>query len=230
MNDWKPFPHADEAYDFAGPALAKRGDFGAAVALATECGALGHAPANKAAGIYATYLETSDRARQAIFKEAAERAESAAKALPDDPNAHYFQAFNLGRYSQSISIAKALRQGIGGKIRDCLDRALALQPDHAEAHTALGLYHAEIIDKVGKMVGRMTYGASADAALGHFQRAVELTPDAPIAHMEYANGLYLLFGDDRLDEVTELYVKASEMKPRDAMERLDVEAAAAELE
>jgi tetratricopeptide (TPR) repeat protein len=76
----------------------------------------------------------------------------------------------------------------------------------------------------------MTYGASADKALEHFEHALELTPDSPIAHIEYGNGLYLLFEDDRLDEVTDLYVKAIELQPLDAMEKLDIEAALAELE
>jgi tetratricopeptide (TPR) repeat protein len=149
---------------------------------------------------------------------------------PDDPNAHYFHAFNLGRYSQSISIVKALKQGAGGKVLASLRKTLRLQPDHAEAHTALGMYHAEIIDKVGKLIAKMTYGASEGEAIEHFETALELTPSAPIAHIEYGNGLYLLFGDDRLDEVTDLYVNASEFVPRDAMEKLDVESALAELE
>jgi len=66
--------------------------------------------------------------------------------------------------------------------------------------------------------------------LKHFERALELTPEAPIAHIEYGNGLYLLFGDDRLDEVTDLYVKATEIQPVDAMAKLDIEAALAEME
>jgi len=180
---------------------------------------LAHAPANKAAGIYAAHLETDESAAQACYLAAITRAEAAIEALPDDANSHYFHAFNLGRYSQSISIVTALSQGIGGKIRSSLENVLTLAPDHADAHIALGMYNAEIIDKVGKMLGRLTYGASADSALKHFSRALELTPDAPIAHIEYANGLYLLFGDDRLDELTDLYIKASELTAVDAMEK-----------
>jgi len=206
------------------------GDFEHSVELAGLCGQLAHAPANKAAGIYATYLETDDAVRQACYLSAVERAETAIELLPQDANAHYFHAFNLGRYSQSISVIKALSEGIGGKIQTSLRNALELEPDHAEAHTAMGMYHAEIIDKVGKMVGRMTYGASTTAALEHFERALELTPTSPIAHIEYGNGLYLLFGDDRLDEVTDLYVKATGLQPTDAMEKLDIEAALAEME
>ena len=57
-----------------------------------------------------------------------------------------------------------------------------------------------------------------------------MAPGSPIAHIEYGNGLYLLFEDDRLDDVSDLYVKASELEPADAMEKLDVDAALAELE
>ena len=206
------------------------GDFQEATKLAGQCGQLAHAAANKAEGIYATYLEPDEAKQQARFLAAIARAESAIQALPDDPNSHYFHAFNLGRYSQSISVVKALSQGIGGKIQTSLQNALELQPDHAEAHTAMGMYHAEIIDKVGKMLGKMTYGASAAKALEHFDRALELTPNSAIAHIEYGNGLYLLYGDDRIDEVTDLFVKASELTPMDAMEKLDIEAALAELE
>ena len=206
------------------------GRFGDAIESVGKCGLLAHAVANKAAGVYATYLETNNSRQQACFLDAAKRAEQAQQLLPDDPNSHYFHAFNLGRYSQSVSVVEALRQGIGGKIQASLNQTLTLAPEHAEAHTAMGLYHAEIIDKVGRMIGAMTYGANSDKSLEHFERAIELTPDSPIAHIEYGNGLYLLFGDKRLDEVTDLYIKASEMTPRDAMECLDIKAAQAELE
>jgi hypothetical protein len=40
----------------------------------------------------------------------------------------------------------------------------------------------------------------------------------------------LLFGKDRMKEAEKLYAEAAKQKPLDAMERLDVEAAKAELE
>ncbi len=231
---------APESFDGDVAALAARvqeswrlfhaGEFKAATKCAGQCGLLAHAAANKAAGIHATYLEKDAARQRAGFMGAVKRAGRAIEILPDDPNSHYFHAFNLGRHSQSISIVEALKQGTGGKIQASLKRTLELAPDHAEAHTAMGMYHAEIVAKVGRLVGGMTYGASSGAALEHFEKALELTPEAPIAHIEYGNGLYLLFGERRLDEITDLYVRASEMRPRDAMERLDIEAALAELE
>jgi tetratricopeptide (TPR) repeat protein len=206
------------------------GDFQQATVLAGQCGHLAHAPANKSAGIYAAYLEPDEDIARACFLDAVKRAEAAIEILPDDPNSHYFHAFNLGRYSQSISIVKALSQGLGGKIQASLENAIYLQPEHADANIALGAYYAEVIEKVGKMLGKLTYGATPAKALKHFERALELTPGAPIAHIEYGNGLYLLFGDDRLDDVTDEYVKATELQPEDAMAKLDIEAALAEME
>ena len=257
MPKWNPFPYPNDAYRYE-PARLKtawaelhRGDceplpkdtavleawaafhagsFEQAVALADEIGVSAHAIANKATGIHATYLEENEKRQLGLFETAIARAEKAIAQVPEDPNAHYFHAFNLGRYSQSISVVKAVKQGFAGKIRASLERALELEPQHADAHTALGLYHAEIIDKIGKLIGSVTYGASESEAIEHLETAIELAPESPIARIEYANGLYLLFGDKRLDEVTDLYVKASEMTPRDAMERLDVEFAISELE
>ena len=206
------------------------GEFHHAVDVAAQCGLLGHVVASKSSGIYATNLEPDETNKENIFKSMMNRSESAIEALPDDPNAHYFSAYAMGRYSQSISVVKALKQGLGGKIQHSLETALEMQPNHAEAHTAMALYHAEIIDKIGKLIGGMTYGASTDTALEHFEQSLELTPEAPIAHIEYGNGLYLLFGDKRIDEVTDAYITASELSPMDAMERLDIALALSELE
>jgi tetratricopeptide (TPR) repeat protein len=257
MKRWKQFPYDASGFDFSGARLKKawgelhRGDrepwpdaeelqeawrcfhcgqFQEAVRVADGYGLAGHAVANKATGVYATYLEDDAKRQIDCFKSAISRAEKAIQAFPDDPNSHYFHAFNLGRYSQSISVVKALRQGVGGRILASLKRAIELQPLHAEAHTALGMYHAEIIDKVGKLLGGVTYGASEKEAIKHFRTSLEITPDAPIASIEYGNGLYLLYGESRIDEVSDLYVRASEMSPRDAMEKLDIESARAELE
>jgi tetratricopeptide (TPR) repeat protein len=210
--------------------LYHRGDFQAAVELGAGLGVPGYAPANKAAAMYAHYLEANKQARLALLQEIAARADTARGILPDDPNSHYLYANALGRYSQGISVMEALAQGLGGKVKEALDTTLALQPEHAEAHVALGTYHAEVVSKVGGMLAGLTYGASKDRALEHFERALALHPQSAIVRIEYANGLLLLFGNRRLEEATQLYVEASKAEPRDAMEKLDVELAKSRLE
>jgi len=48
--------------------------------------------------------------------------------------------------------------------------------------------------------------------------------------IEYANGMVMLEGDKKMKDATKLYEQAATSQPLDAMERLDVEMAKAELE
>jgi len=159
----------------------------------------------------------------------AERAEAQAAKEPDNANAWYWHAYALGRYSQGISVAKALTQGLGGKVKTALETAIELQPKHADAHIALGSFHAEVIDKVGSLLGR-TQGASKDAGLSMFKTALKLNPHSAIAMVEYANGLVMLEGNKKMKEAEKLYADAAAFDAQDAMECLDVEMAKAELE
>lgn len=207
-----------------------RGDFKAAFEAGEALGPVGASVAVKALGIHATYLVDDEDEKLKRFDRAAGLAEAAIAALPEEANSHYRHAFALGRYSQGLSIAKALKLGIAGKVRASLDAALELAPKHAEAHTALALYHAEIIGKIGAMIGGLTYGAKASEAGKHIKEALELTPASPIAHIEHGNVLLLL--DERRNEeaAAAAYEQAAQAKPLDAMEALDAAYAQSQLE
>jgi len=226
--DREPFPAAAQLQQ-AWRAF-HRGDFSDAIAQGSKLGAPGAIVASKAAAVAATYLEEDDGRAIRLLEEAAKRAEDATGKLPGNANAWYMQAFVLGRYAQRISIVKALAEGIGRKVHNALERCIELDAKHADAHIALGLYHAEIIDKVGAFAGRLTYGADAAKSVKYFERAIKLNPGSAIAHMEFANGLLMLHGDKEKARAVALYRKAAACKPADAMERLDVEQAKAELE
>ena len=225
--DAEPLPKDDKV--LAGWALFHAGEFQKAAEAGLKAGDAGITVANKAQAIYANYLEKSEKTKLALFMEVAERAEAQIAADPKNANAHYFMAYALGRYSQGISIAKALAQGLGGKVKSALETAIKLAPKHADAHIALGAFHAEVIDKVGSLLGR-TQGASKDAGIAAYKTALKLNPTSAIAMVEYANGLVMLEGDKKMKEATKLYEDAAACTPMDAMERLDVEMAKAELE
>lgn len=255
MAQWTPFPHAgDYRFDAASVkkqwarlhggdaepcpkdaavlhawALFHNGEFGQAEAAGLAAGGAGITVANKATAIYANYLEPKEKTRLDLFTLVAERAATQAAEEPANANAWYWHAYALGRYSQGISVAKALAQGLGGKVKESLEKAIALSPQHADARTALGAFHAEVIDKVGSLIGGMTYGAKKDTGLKLFQEALKLNPGSAICMVEYANALVMLEGDKKMEEATALYEKAASTPPVDAMERLDVEMAKAEL-
>jgi len=256
MAKWTAFPHPAADYTYDGAALKKHwarlhagdaeplprddrvlqawglfhaGEFRKAFDAGLKAGGAGITVADKAQCIYANYLEKSEKTRLAMFLEAAGRAEAQQAAEPKNPNAWYWQAYALGRYSQGISVVKALAQGLGGKVRTALEKTIALAPRHADAHIALGSFHAEVIDKVGRLVGR-TQGADAATGLKMYRQALALNPASAIAMIEYANGLVMLEGDKRMKEAEKLYADAAACKPMDAMEWLDVELAKSELE
>jgi hypothetical protein len=227
LGDAEPLPK-DEAL-LAAWALFHAGEFQKATETGVKLGGAGITLANKAQVIYANYLEKSEKNKLALFQEVVARAEAQVAARPDDANAHYFLACALGRYSQGISVAKALTQGLGGKVKNALEATIKLSPQHADAHVALGAFHAEVIDKVGSLLGR-TQGASKDAGLSMFKTALKLNPTSAIAMVEYANGLVMLEGEKKMKEATQLYEDAAACVPLDATECLDVEMAKAELE
>lgn len=209
--------------------LLHNGEFQKAREAGLSAGGDGITAANKATCLYANYLEKKEKNKLDLFMEVAQRAEAQAAEQAKNPNAWYWQAYALGRYSQGISVARALAQGLGSKIKEALEKSIKLQPKHADAHVALGAFHAEVIDKVGALIGGMTYGAKKDVGLRLFQDALKINPHSAIAMIEYANGLLMLEGDKKMKEATRLYEQAAACKPMDALERLDVTLARAEL-
>lgn len=256
MAKWTAFPHAgDYAFDAASLkkhwarlhqgdceplpkdaavlqawVLFHNGEFQQAAEAGLKAGGDGITAANKASCIYANYLESREKTKLELFMEAAARAEAQQAVDPKNANAWYWQAYALGRYSQGISVAKALAQGLGSKVKTALEQTLQLAPRHADAHIALGTFHAEVIDKVGSLIGSMTYGAKKDTGLSHFKEALKLNPGSAVAMTEYANGMVMLEGDKRMKEATRLYEQAAACESMDATERLDVDMARVELQ
>ena len=225
--DAEPLP--EDAAVLQAWALFHSGEFQKAVQAGLAAGGAGQHVANKATCVYANYLEKKEKARLDLFLEVVARTEAQAATDPSNVNAWYWQAYALGRYSQGISVAKALARGFGTKVKQALENTIRLQPRHADAHVALGAFHAEVIDKVGPLIGGMTYGAKKEIGLHMFKRALELNPGSPIALMEYANGLLMLEGDHCMPDATRLYEQAANCEPLDATEQLTVEMARLEL-
>ncbi|MBA1147496.1 hypothetical protein H0Z60_10575 [Ectothiorhodospiraceae bacterium WFHF3C12] len=207
-----------------------RGDFREAMEQGVELGLIGYAVANKAQSTVGNYLVEDGKAKSAMMQATMARAEQAMESLPEHPNSWYLNAYAIGRYAQCVSVAEALAEGLGKKVTRYLRTTLNLEPSHADAHTATGVFHAEVIDKVGAMIGGMTFGANKEEGLKHFRKGIELAPHSASALMEYADGLLMLEGKGQTAEAIKLYEKAAAMDPADALERLDVELAKSQLE
>ena len=197
------------------------GDFADAVERGLLAGPVGFVVATRAATVYAAHLEEDPVRRLSILREAVESAAALLRLAPNWANAWYAHGAALVRYSQHLSVVKALSQGLGSKVRDSLHRALQLEPGHAGAHVVLGVYNAEVIDKVGALIGGMTYGAKKDTGLKLFQQALKLNPGSAIAMIEYANALVMLEGDKKMKEATKLYAHKEELVGKDVLRNFE---------
>lgn len=226
--DAEPLPNARallEAWS-----LFHNGDFEQAAQAGMSIGGAGITLANHATCIHATYVEPSERRRLDLLMEVAERAEAQQRSDPANPNAWYWHAYALGRFSQGVSVAKGLAQGLGGRIVGSLRETLRLAPEHPNAHLALARFHAEVLDKVGDFVGGITYGASRSEGLALYRRALELYPDSLITLHECATGWLMLDADFGLVQAERLREQAEGLAPFDAMECLYLDEVREDLE
>jgi hypothetical protein len=255
MARWTPFPYAGE-YSFDASRVKKcwarlhagdleplptdsklleawahfhSGEFHKARTAGIKLGQIGLNVANKSTCVYATYLEKHEALRQELFLEVAERTGNQIKQDPDNLNAYYWHAYALSRYSQCISVAKALAQGLGTKIKTNLETVIKRQPNHVDAHIALGSFHAEVIDKVGSLIGAMAYGAHRDTGMSLLSQALQLQKESAVGMLEYAHAMLMFDGEKMMIEANRLYQLAARTTPMDALERLDLELARTEL-
>ncbi|MCM2254087.1 MAG: hypothetical protein NDJ94_00315 [Vicinamibacteria bacterium] len=203
------------------------GAFKAAVDAGLKAGGAGVTCANKAQTIYATYLEADEKRRRLLLLEVVERAQAQQAEQPKNANAYYWVGHALGRYSQDISIGRALAEGLGGRVKGALVATLELAPKHADALAALGAFHAEVIAKVGRLLA-WTQGGDARAGVECFEQALALAPNSPTVLVECARGLPMIEGGKRQAQAAQLHAAAAAVVPQDAAEWLAVERARAE--
>ena len=181
-----------------------------------------------ALAVYGHYI-AADADRQPTLQRARGLADKAVALDGTSAEAQFQVAHAMGRYAQSIGPTKALRQGFVGGSREAIEAALELDPDMAKARLSLASWHADVVDGFGRMLARMTYGATVQAAMDNYERTLELAPDEKVAYVEFARGLAAIGGRKERARVRELLTQALELPVRNDFDRLIHERAAAQL-
>jgi len=224
----EPFPEDEELQETW--RAYHEGRFQEAMERGEKFGGAHLVPANFATIIYAQYVETDDKRKIELFQSGIELGKRATEACPESANAFYMLAVSYGRHSQFISMIEALQQGVGPKIRDNASRCVELEPKHAEGHVTLAVWNAEIVDKVGSMLGGLMYGAKKDQAEENYRKARELAPESPVPYVESAYGMMMMYGEMEREKIAGYLETALQKKPMDAMQTLDLEKARQVLE
>ena len=197
-----------QTIDAAETAYAK-GHFIAAADLAEALGTSeGYALAAQSLTIHAHYTMTRGSEQEALFQRAISMAEKAIQSDPNNPRAHVLSAYAFGRHAQAMGLLEAANKGYVQKIRAATDNALRLDPDMAEAHLSLAMWHAAVVSAAGPSTADLLFGASEEDALTYFEMVSRSSPDVKLVPFEYAIALLNLNGDGYREKARELLARA----------------------
>lgn len=199
-----------------------RGDFAQAKKDGLALGVGGQVPGLFAQVLYAMFLAPDQDEKQRLLEEVISYTDEAGPLLNADPIAQFGRAYAKARLAEDLPVPVVLKRGYTSEIPKELDALLAKQPNQPFALALYGGYEAGVIRKVGKLVGKMTYGVSADQMEQYFARSFRAADDLPIGHYEYANALGYVYGEDEQQKALEQLKKAAAIKPINAMEALEV--------
>lgn len=199
-----------------------RGDFAETKKQGLALGGGGQIPAMFAQVIYAMFLVPNQEEKHQLLEEVIAYTDQAGELVKADIVAQFGSVYAKARLGEELSVPVVLKRGYTSQIPEALDALLAKQPQQPFALALYGGYEAGVIRKVGKMVGRMTYGVSADNMERYFSRSFKAQDNLPIGHYEYANALSYVYGDDEQAKALQHLKLAVAIKPISAMEALEV--------
>lgn len=199
-----------------------RGDFAQAKKDGLALGVGGQVPGMFAQVLYAMFLVPNQDEKQRLLEEVISYTDEAGPLLNADPIAQFGRTYAKARLAEDLPVPVVLKRGYTSDIPRELDALLARQPNQPFALALYGGYEAGVIRKVGKLVGKMTYGVSTDKMEQYFARSFRAADDLPIGHYEYANALGYVYGEDEEQKAVEQLKKAVAIQPINAMEALEV--------
>jgi len=132
------------------------------------------------------------RRRDSLYAVGRTYAERAIRADSSRADGHYALAMVLGRLSLTKGSKERVR--FAKVIFDEATRAVAINPDHDNAHHVLGAWHAEVkrLSAIQRFFAKALFGggfmrrANWNDAVRHLERAVAIAPQAVFHHLELA--------------------------------------------
>ena len=208
-----------------------RGDFRAAKEHGSRLGAYGKIPAYLAQSVYAVYLTDTREEKLQLLQDVANQITDyldLIKSLKDEEEfqADYMTlrlgyAFSIARIAEEASPVESLMNNYLFKVSRAIDDTLEIEPNHPVALAMNAAKDANIIRYVGKLFGRLTFGARLSRVEDYFEQAFEQADDLAIVHYEYANSLIYINRNPDIYRAMEEFNVAIGIHPKSAMEALD---------
>jgi hypothetical protein len=208
-----------------------RGDFQAAMNKGLSQGPAGMIPGKVAQMMYAVYLEPSLDDKHMLLQDVANVVREYGSSLDKMKKSKEFHddyviirigySYAIGRIAEDVPIPVAIRRNYVFKVLDAANDVLALQPDSPLGLAFRAGIDANIVRKVGKATGRVTFGAKQTDVKTFFDRALKQVPDVAVIRYEYGNALLYMDKKRQIDAALEQFRLAAAAKPNFAMEALD---------
>lgn len=128
--------------------------------------------------------------------------------------------YAIGRIAEDVPIPVAISRNYVFKVLGAIDDVRTLAPDNPLGYAASAAADANVVRKVGKATGRITFGAKQASIRTDFERALQSSNIAMIRY-EYANAMLYVNKRRDIDEALDQLRRAEKTRPRFAMEALD---------
>lgn len=140
-------------------------------------------------------------------------AEKAASLDPSSAQAVVQQARSRGEIARRSGVLRNL--DVAPQLRELFDRALALDPDDADALVGLAMWHLELVERGVAWL----YGGSRNEVLPLLERGVVAAPEQVNLRVEYATALRALGHEDAAREQLRIALALPTRNATDAFEQ-----------
>jgi tetratricopeptide (TPR) repeat protein len=163
--------------------------------------------------------------RDRSVEQAMKNAETALAGDPNNVEAHLQLAIALGLKARRVGTLRAHLMGLALEAKRHVERALTLSPDSPWAYAVNGAWNLEIVGRGGNLAGRAFYGASREAGIAAYDRAIALAPGNIVLHYERALALIWLDPERLKGEALKSLAAVRSASPANFMERAVAERA-----
>lgn len=209
-----------------------RGDFQEAMQYGDTLGPVGRLAGKVSQVFYAIYLEPSLADKHMLLQDSANvirdfgESFEKMKKMPEPMFRDQYvtgrlaYTYAIGRIAEDVPIPVAIGRNYVFKVLGAIDDVQTLAPDNPLGAAARAAADANVVRKVGKATGRVTFGARQASIRSAFEGALAVT-DRAVLRYEYANAILYMNKKRDIDETMTQLKRAQAIKPRFAMEALD---------
>jgi hypothetical protein len=216
-----------------------RGDFQASLKKGETLGVAGRIPGKLSQIIYAIYLEPELDKKHMLLQDAANAVAEYGDALNQMKKEKKYwddyvmirvgYAYAIGRIAEDVPIPVAIARNYVFKVMGAANDVNDMAPNHPIGLGFKAGIDANVVRKVGKATGRITFGAKQSDVEEYFKQAFAIAPDVSILRYEYANALMYVNKKRQIDKAMEELRRGAQIRPTYAMEALDAMYAAKRL-